>query len=940
MFESLKSLNVKIQVNIRFKADDNFRKIGYGQYEEGKLTTRTIAEGTFEDPNGKDVEIHFLRYSTDKKERTREFVEESYDLMKYDDNSWIYNNNEKVVAFPIPLPDGLQAYTTGKSKNYALIMARNDQSTPALTRIKLTVNPIGQYKTMSRLQVNLNSQPKQLQSSIRKLLEIFVAKSNTNVDHWRVVNIAPTDENNYIVEFTYEKDPEKCEIDNFVSIWNELTGKNLSGSDTDFTNLPRKLSKALSLQKVKVTGIKTIAGDDCNPDIVPPPIPPQPRPAQPTKAELTKIFKPGKLMIMPLDEFGVTLDRVTSVSGMTAAYHFFKIEDNTLNILLPLGNYRSAVQGAEQLILTLVDRNGNEVKVNLRPDDTPDDFFGDFVAGDSSNEPTNTITFDFNTQKESTWNIETSQQALKVLNKVQEARLTWYKLEGTKMIFELPSSLRKCADLKNLAWITERAGKYGIDDYELIGLGEEGFQFARCDNCVICKTEIVTTEKTTSTTTTTTTTTTSTTTTTTTTEAPTTKTRAQKRPCEEVFKGKDGKPRTEVTIRMEVDVNTLLSVNVNKLLEKANLLGNSRSKNFAIKDVTPTLTGVSSYKASEKVINVFPTDYALENKLHILSGTNDKGAAHVITVEHRASRRECNRQLMITLEIYPTLPQRECDFSKRTSHSHEFEIILKNFPSDYTVSDTYDVLKIIKETYGDTDFNNIYLLGFESTSIYEEENSYPAQKVVWGNSTLFNCDSNPECPRDEIYAMTNKLVSKGQEGKTVWKVQKEFIDKFESLPYSLNTVSARGIHSCAKQSESKPAAGAKTGDSDSPDEAGVNSKVVALIVITIGALLLIAACFYMKKRKETSGGTTGPKTKQGVPIMLGDEFNDNREEHDSLIATQNGNTAQYNENSLPAPPLQPEEEKVFYDQPPTNGQADQIEPKVTVTPVAQITSEN
>ena len=143
-----------------------------------------------------------------------------------------------------------------------------------------------------------------------------------------------------LVEFTYEKDPEKCEIDNFASIWNELTGKNLSGSDTDFTNLPRKLSKALSLQKVKVTGIKTIAGDDCNPDIVPPPVPPQPRPAQPTKAELTKIFKPGKLMIMPLDEFGVTLDRVTSVSGMTTANHFFKIEDNTLNILLPLGNYR------------------------------------------------------------------------------------------------------------------------------------------------------------------------------------------------------------------------------------------------------------------------------------------------------------------------------------------------------------------------------------------------------------------------------------------------------------------------------------------------------------------------------------------------------------------------------------------------------------------------
>ena len=44
-------------------------------------------------------------------------------------------------------------------------------------------------------------------------------------------------------------------------------------------------------------------------------------------------------------------------------------------------------------------------------------------------------------------------------------------------------------------------------------------------------------------------------------------------------------------------------------------------------------------------------------------------------------------------------------------------MFFQNFPTDYTVSDTYDVMKIIKETYGDPDFNNIYLLGFESTSI-------------------------------------------------------------------------------------------------------------------------------------------------------------------------------------------------------------------------------
>ena len=44
--------------------------------------------------------------------------------------------------------------------------------------------------------------------------------------------------------------------------------------------------------------------------------------------------------------------------------------------------------------------------------------------------------------------------------------------------------------------------------------------------------------------------------------------------------------------------------------------------------------------------------------------------------------------------------------------------------------------------------------------------------------------------------------------------------------------------------------------------------------------------------------TKGLRSKQGVPLMLGDEFNDNREEHDSLIATQNGNTAQYNVSSI------------------------------------------
>ena len=57
----------------------------------------------------------------------------------------------------------------------------------------------------------------------------------------------------------------------------------------------------------------------------------------------------------------------------------------------------------------------------------------------------------------------------------------------------------------------------------------------------------------------------------------------------------------------------------------------------------------------------------------------------------------------------------------------------QNFPSDYTVSDTYDVMKIIKETYGDADFDNIYLLGFESTSINGKiSNPFPVQGTLIG----------------------------------------------------------------------------------------------------------------------------------------------------------------------------------------------------------------
>jgi len=57
-------------------------------------------------------------------------------------------------------------------------------------------------------------------------------------------------------------------------------------------------------------------------------------------------------------------------------------------------------------------------------------------------------------------------------------------------------------------------------------------------------------------------------------------------------------------------------------------------------------------------------------------------------------------------------------------------------------------------------------------------------KIIWGNSTLYVCDPKGECPRDEIFVLTNKMVQKTSDEK--WKVEEEFVQKFKEINFEVN----------------------------------------------------------------------------------------------------------------------------------------------------------
>ena len=117
---------------------------------------------------------------------------------------------------------------------------------------------------------------------------------------------------------------------------------------------------------------------------------------------------------------------------------------------------------------------------------------------------------------------------------------------------------------------------------------------------------------------------------------------------------------------------------------------------------------------AEKKLTILSTDDALIN-LTQLSGRNPPalGVTHSITLEWTDG--DCRTAATVELEIEAKgRDSAECSWTKRNTHSHEFEIILQRFPQEYTVVDKFKVLNVLHQTFRPEDnFDSFYFVKFE-----------------------------------------------------------------------------------------------------------------------------------------------------------------------------------------------------------------------------------
>ena len=86
-------------------------------------------------------------------------------------------------------------------------------------------------------------------------------------------------------------------------------------------------------------------------------------------------------------------------------------------------------------------------------------------------------------------------------------------------------------------------------------------------------------------------------------------------------------------------------------------------------------TQISLYDNDKLTILV--TDDAMKS-LPIISGKQNKGVTHTITLQYEED--ECSQSTTVVLEVAPVArieKEAGCSWSKKSTHSHEFEIILQ-----------------------------------------------------------------------------------------------------------------------------------------------------------------------------------------------------------------------------------------------------------------------
>ncbi|CBY36223.1 unnamed protein product [Oikopleura dioica] len=315
--------------------------------------------------------------------------------------------------------------------------------------------------------------------------------------------------------------------------------------------------------------------------------------------------------------------------------------------------------------------------------------------------------------------------------------------------------------------------------------------------------------------------------------------------------------------------------NVQKKFSKEDLLVNVDPMyldqvDISAKKVDPN---ISNWNSQIQELTVFPTWDAIV-KMKAASGMEGKKASDI---SFAVSAANCETQV-IKVEFSVDFVN-DCP---KPSHLLGIELILRTHKPMLT--DKFNVMEIIRDTYNDEDMEFIRVKNFtkiDDGTIF----------IEWMNHTEVICQTE-SCPTDEIQELINYIVDQSNPQKATAKQQ--FINFFKGTDYTLKRIASLQVNVCGDGNQIPPPKTPQTGEVEGPASAG--TSVILLIIGTIALVTAAIGCIYMKKKKENQANNNSGNVEKiqnnnnTVTIMDADldsrEGNNNVGEDTKLIGKQ------------------------------------------------------
>jgi len=277
---------------------------------------------------------------------------------------------------------------------------------------------------------------------------------------------------------------------------------------------------------------------------------------------------------------------------------------------------------------------------------------------------------------------------------------------------------------------------------------------------------------------------------------------------------------------------------------------------------------ISHWNSQSQELTVFPTWDAIV-KMKAASGMVGKKASDISFTVSAANCESHVIKVEFNVDFVNDCP--------KPAHVLSIELFLRAVKP--MITDKFNVMEIIRDTYNDEDMEFIRVKNFtkiEDGSIF----------IEWMNHTDVICQSK-SCPKEEITKLIEYIVDHPDKQPAP---KQQFVNYFKGTDYHLKRIASLQINVCADIPS--PAKTPKA--SEGPESAG--TSVILLIIGTIALVTAAIGCIYMKKKKENQANDDSRRVEKiqhgnNTAIVLdadleskGDANND--EENTKLIGKQ------------------------------------------------------